>query len=95
MPKSKLADVINEAQKQSLKAIEVLVEIMEDPGQGGRTRLAAATAILDRAFGKPMQQTDHISSDGSMTPKGMDAFYARALDTSETVKPEDKSHLLH
>lgn len=32
---------------------------------------------IERVDGKPKQQIDNTSSDGSMTPKGLDGFYGR------------------
>lgn len=93
MPKDPLKQVTEAAQKQSVRAIEVLTLIMEDPLHSGNVRVSAANSILDRAFGKPSQQMDLLSSDGSMTPKGMDAFYA-AMHVRASVDPEDDS-LLH
>lgn len=90
MPKDPLKVVIEAAQKQSVRAIDVLTEVMNDPLQSGNVRVSAANSVLDRAFGKPAQQMDLTSSDGSMTPKGMDAFY-KAVHVRETVDPyEDK-----
>jgi len=88
MPKDPLKQVTEAAQKQSLRAVEVLVEVMNDPLHSGNVRVAAANSVLDRAFGKPVQQNDHVSSDGSMTPKGMDAFYS-AMHVRETVDPNE------
>lgn len=88
MPRDQLQRVKEAAQRQSIRAVQVLTEIMDDTFQAGNVRLAAANAILDRAIGKPTQQTDHISSDGSMTPKGMDAFYAHMHGTEKPEKRE-------
>lgn len=51
-------------------AIEVLNEIMQDPRQNGQIRIAAATAILDRGYGKPTQSVAIEHSDES-NPKMM------------------------
>ncbi|MBL0952778.1 MAG: HEAT repeat domain-containing protein [Pseudomonas sp.] len=41
------------ARAQTTLAIEALVEALEDPN--GRVRVAAATALLDRGWGRPTQ----------------------------------------
>ncbi len=96
--RERLEFVVNEARKQSVRAVEVLVEIMNDPLETGRTRIAAANAVLDRAFGKPVQQVDNTSSDGSMaTPKGMAAFYAAQQEQKkvEEAAKDSVDQLLH
>lgn len=42
-------------------AIKTLVEIRADPTQPAPARVAAATALLDRAWGKPSQAVDMTS----------------------------------
>lgn len=37
----------------------------------------------DRGFGSPQQHIDNTSSDGSMTPKGLGAFYAEQEEVNE------------
>jgi hypothetical protein len=37
------------------KAIETLVAILDDPKASAPARVAAATAIIDRGYGKPVQ----------------------------------------
>lgn len=41
------------------KAARVILEVMENPEERGSTRLAAASEILDRAYGKSMQSVQH------------------------------------
>lgn len=50
-------------------ALKVLVNIAESAKAPAAARVSAATAILDRGYGKPPQALDHTSSDGSMSPK--------------------------
>lgn len=42
------------AQKFTVDAIEALVEIMKNTEEKGAARVAAANAVLDRAWGRPM-----------------------------------------
>jgi hypothetical protein len=50
-----LAEVRELAGTHTLEAIETLARIMRDPNENARARVAAASAILDRAYGKPAQ----------------------------------------
>lgn len=43
------------ARKQTEASIETLVEIMQDDEQRGTARVAAAEALLNRAWGRPEQ----------------------------------------
>jgi hypothetical protein len=43
------------ARTHTVEAIETLCDIMRDPQQPGATRVAAATALLDRGYGRPPQ----------------------------------------
>jgi len=47
-----LADVVAAAKERSLRAVAVLAEIMEDPGQHPYARSRAASSLLAIAFGK-------------------------------------------
>ena len=49
-------------------ALAVLVQVATQ-GESEAARVSAANAILDRGYGKPVQQVDNTSSDGTMTPK--------------------------
>lgn len=52
------ADVRELAKQHSPRAIAVLAEIMDSPGSPPAARTAAASALLDRAFGKPATSFD-------------------------------------
>ena len=43
---------------QTVPALKKLARLMEDDEQPGNVQLQAATALLDRAWGKPQQQID-------------------------------------
>ena len=49
-------------------AVGALATIMQDGAAPAAARVSAATAILDRGFGRPVQGIDHSSSDGTMRP---------------------------
>jgi hypothetical protein len=58
--------MVVEARKYSALAIDALVELTKD-NYPGSTRYNAATALLDRGYGRPAQSLDlHLSADAIM-----------------------------
>lgn len=57
--------LIDACKTKSPRALEVMSEIMEH-GESEKTRLAAAIAIIERAYGKPKQEQD-INLNGDVT----------------------------
>ena len=47
------------ARQHTQSAIETLAAIMQDDSKKDAARVAAAEALLDRAWGKPTQPVDH------------------------------------
>jgi hypothetical protein len=69
-----VADVQNAAGEHSTEAIKTLVQIMCDPKAPADARISAASALLDRGYGKPLQTVDatntnvnYVVSDQPMT----------------------------
>lgn len=58
-------DIAKVCRVYSLRAVEVLISVMEDAEEAGSTRIAAANALLDRAHGKPKQMTEISGIDGA------------------------------
>ncbi len=60
-----------EAADDAIRALQAVVRGGDASGRGAVARVSAATAILDRAGHKPVDESkiDHRSADGSMTPK--------------------------
>lgn len=55
----KLSEEFKElARSKSVRALEVIIEIAENPLADYTYRLKACEIILDRAYGKPVQQVD-------------------------------------
>ena len=54
-----VGEVMELARQHTAKAISTLVEIMQDEGAPKAARVAAASAILDRGYGKPPQAVEH------------------------------------
>ena len=52
------------ARAKSIEALEVQVKLMLDKNQPGHVRLAAASAVLDRAWGKPKEQVEVSNEAG-------------------------------
>ena len=60
---SVIPNLVIEARKFSALAVDTLVELTKD-NYPGSTRFAAATALLDRGYGRPAQSLDlHLSAD--------------------------------
>jgi hypothetical protein len=56
-------NLVVEARKYSALAVDTLVELTKD-NHADSTRYAAATALLDRGYGRPAQSLDlHLSAD--------------------------------
>jgi uncharacterized protein DUF5681 len=70
----KLADIQEAAQEHSVDAIRTLASIMNNAKTPPAARIAAASALLDRGFGKPLQMVEshnsnvnYVMSDQPMT----------------------------
>jgi Family of unknown function (DUF5681) len=75
-----LADVQNAAREHATEAIETLARIMRNPKAPAAARISAASALLDRGYGKPLQTVDanntnvnYVVSDQPMTEEEWDA----------------------
>ena len=80
-----IPNVVAEARKYSALAIDTLVELTKD-SHTDSTRFNAATALLDRGYGRPAQSLDlHLSADAitkrlsDMTDAELAALEARMI----------------
>ncbi len=64
------------ARERTEDAIQVLVDIMRDDGAPSAARVSAATAILDRGYGKPSQPVDG-DGEGGAVPVGLTVQFIR------------------
>lgn len=65
MPKKRgPIDILSLCHAYTPEGVRVLAAVMRDEGQPGATRVAAATALMDRAYGKP-KQTTKVEGDKS------------------------------
>ena len=101
-----IPNVVVEARKYSALAIDTLVELTKD-NHTDSTRFAAATALLDRGYGRPAQSLDlHLSADAitkrlsDMTDAELAALEQRmiaaapiVLEATAEVSEEDAGEL--
>ena len=80
-PRPPARDVLARARELSERAIELFAELMEsdDP----KTSMAAASAILDRAWGKPA-----TASGEPETPDGVTVIERRIVDAPDAPSPD-------
>jgi glycerate-2-kinase len=83
--------LVVEARKYSALAVDTLVELTKDKHTDS-TRYAAATALLDRGYGRPAQSLDlHLSADAitkrlsDMTDAELAALEARMIAAAPIV----------
>jgi hypothetical protein len=83
-----------EARKFSGLAVDTLVDLTKD-NHADSTRFAAATALLDRGYGRPAQSLDlHLSADAitkrlsDMTDAELAALEARMITIPATLALE-------
>jgi hypothetical protein len=60
-----LSDVIALAREHTATAVQVLADVMQQIDAGASARVAAATALLDRGWGKPVTTLE--SGPGGLT----------------------------
>jgi len=82
-----IAEVQALARKRTVKAIRALTKCLDDPD--GRVVVAAANALLDRAWGKPAQPLEHSAE---ITTAAMMVDAVKAL--SRFADGEEKSPAL-
>jgi hypothetical protein len=59
-------ELMEMAKDHADRALAVLVEVMDNNQESGATRANAATAILDRAYGKPRQMIEGSGEGGAI-----------------------------
>lgn len=77
------AEIKEIAQQYGQEAIESLVKIMRADDMPPQARVGAIKEILDRGYGKSLQQTDLTNSDGSMALRGYAVIPELAKDMQE------------
>jgi hypothetical protein len=72
----------------SVAALKRIVDLMDDPKAGKAVQLAAAMAVLDRAFGKPKQTVDVEQSGRTLEDILRAIAAAREAEQEAAKKPE-------
>jgi chemotaxis receptor (MCP) glutamine deamidase CheD len=92
-PRKHIADLSREARRYAHLALSTLIEICKKGAE--RNRLTAATALLDRGYGKPIQAISMLDVGkklSEMTPDELESFEARlvtaAVDDAESAQAE-------
>ena len=75
-------DLIAACKDKTPEALYVIAEIMSH-GEKEQTRLAAALAIIERAYGKPVQPQD-VSVTGNLDTKSADTIFDLMREVSQT-----------
>lgn len=66
--KKQQATIAELARKYTHEAIQALVDVMSSKEETGSARVAAANALLDRGYGKPIQATTEVNPDKLPSP---------------------------
>src|SRR5262245_3393314 len=91
-----IAEVKELAREHMPAAIEALVSIMNNPKASDAARVSAATALLDRGYGKPQQHIsgDSISYVARLPMPIMDATeWAKTLDDDTPILEQHDSDM--
>ncbi len=64
LPATVLKEKLGDYAEDALKAFKFCSELMNDTTAEKNVRLAAAKEVMDRLWGKPMQQVQHAGADG-------------------------------
>jgi hypothetical protein len=83
-----IADIEALAREYSRPAIEALAASLKDP----RTRVAAATVLLDRGFGKPKQSTEITGADGAPLFPTLAVTLTRLVADDGATDADDGEH---
>ena len=65
-------------------ALKVLAGIMNEPDAPPAARVSAATALLDRGWGKPLQQIEH-GDPGEFDRMSDDEFHAKLTEKAAAL----------
>jgi len=74
------------AKKYTQEAVAVLVEVMQDKKAPPASRITAATAILDRGYGRPVPSAEQREEDLNSIPTCIEICYV----TPEEVRREER-----
>lgn len=89
--------LIDVAKEHTLSALECLVEVMGDDKAPAAARVGAASAVLDRGWGRPRQALEHTGDGGGpvqfedVTVKA-DEFARRITGLAARESPRETTH---
>ena len=80
------------AREYTVEAIETLARILKDEKATPAAQVAAATALLDRGWGRPVQQLEvgEAGAFSEMSDDDLDAFIASAVDRMAALGGDSK-----
>ncbi len=96
MPKG-MGEVKKLARQYTADAIKCLVDIMSDNDKPSASRVSAATALLDRGYGRPVQQLE-VGKPGDfsdMQEHEIDAFISKASRELAHLHAAEASGVMH
>jgi hypothetical protein len=67
------------ARGKGMAALKVLEDIMSDPGADHKVRITAASAMLDRGFGKPSQSVEQTHNVTDLSAQHLEALRALSV----------------
>jgi hypothetical protein len=75
------------AREYTVEAIETLARLLKDEKATPAAQVAAATALLDRGWGRPVQQLEvgEAGAFSEMSDDDLDAFIASAVDRMDAL----------
>lgn len=82
------------ASEHTRDAIDTLAELMKSPAEDGKVRIAAAVALLDRAWGRPSQAITGAGGGPVKLQTEPEALYARIIAVVQEVGPAPESRQL-
>jgi hypothetical protein len=91
-----IGDLSKEARRYAQLALGTLVKICKDGAE--RNRLAAALALLDRGYGKPITAIDILTAGrklNELSPAEMEQFEARLISAAAADTEAQQPDMFH
>ena len=95
-PRKHIADLSRESRRYASLALSTLVQICK--GGQERNRLAAATALLDRGYGRPVQGIDMVAAGrklSELSPAELAQFEARLVSAAADDAGDPQAEMFH
>jgi hypothetical protein len=94
VPNKVTIELAEAAREFTPQALETLRHVCEK-GQSEAARVAAATALLDRAYGRPKQALEHAGKDGGSIQLGVQAQVDQFLEKIDAIARRQKEFAAH